>query len=138
MKKAPFHLSLPCLSISKTKEFYVHLLGAHLGRFASHWLDIDLFGNQITFTKAGDFNFVFKTYKFENSMLPAFHFGVILDKETWEKCYRRIAESEVKLTEKTLFLENKSGEHTSFFVQDPNGHTIEFKCFSEQEEMFKV
>lgn len=136
MKNAPFHLSLPCLSISKTEDFYVDVIGARLGRHSSRWLDIDLFGNQITFTKAGNFNFSFKTYKFEDTVLPAFHFGIIVDKDTWDQLYAKLVLSEYELTTEVVFLKDRTGEHHSFFIQDPNGHMVEFKSFRKQEEMF--
>ena len=136
MKQAPFHLSLPCLSISKTEDFYVDVVGARLGRHSSRWLDIDLFGNQITFTKAGSFNFAFKTYKFEDTVLPAFHFGIIVEKDIWDQLYGKLTRSEYELTTEVVFLKDRIGEHRSFFIQDPNGHTVEFKCFREQGEMF--
>jgi len=136
MKKAPFHLSLPCSSISKTEDFYVDVIGASLGRHSSRWLDIDLFGNQITFTKSGDFNFAYRSYKFEESVLPAFHFGVIVHHDTWEVLYNRLSASEYDITTETTFLKDKVGEHVSFFIQDPNGHMVEFKSFRDQKEMF--
>lgn len=136
MKKAPFHLSLPCSSISKTEDFYISVVGARLGRHSSRWLDVDLFGNQITFTKSGDFNFAYRSYKFEESVLPAFHFGVIMDHETWEALYSKLSASEYDITSETIFLKDKVGEHVSFFIQDPNGYKVEFKSFRNQKEMF--
>ena len=52
MNTTPFHLSLPCKSISKTRRFYVEVLGTREGRATSGWIEIDLMGNQITFTNA--------------------------------------------------------------------------------------
>ncbi|TSE05364.1 VOC family protein [Aquimarina algiphila] len=54
MKKAEFHLALPCEDLEKTKDFYIYKLGAKLGRFTDGWIDINLYGNQITFTKVGE------------------------------------------------------------------------------------
>ncbi|MCM4167519.1 Metallothiol transferase FosB [Arenibacter antarcticus] len=136
MKNVPFHMSLPCLSISKTEDFYVNMIGAEIGRHSPRWLDVNLFGNQITFTKAGSFNFTFKTYKFENTVLPSFHFGIIVDKSTWEGLYAKLAKSEFDVMAEVVFLKDRKGEHKSFFIQDPNGHTLEFKCFKKQKEMF--
>ncbi|MGB5554886.1 MAG: VOC family protein [Flavobacteriaceae bacterium] len=136
MKKAPFHLSLPCTSISKTEDFYVDVIGASLGRHSSRWLDIDLFGNQITFTRAGEFNFTYRSYKFEDSVLPAFHFGIIVDRATWDLLYNKLSASEYEITSEVTFLRDKTGEHISFFIKDPNGHMVEFKCFRDQKEMF--
>ncbi|NNF19718.1 MAG: bleomycin resistance protein [Flavobacteriaceae bacterium] len=136
MKNFPFHLSLPCHSISKTRDFYVQTLGARQGRNTTTWLDIDLFGNQITFTKSGDFNFSYKSYKFEDSVLPAFHFGVVVDSSTWNSLYRKLELSAEEISSETNFLSNKKGEHRSFFIADPNGYKVEFKCFKKFADIF--
>ncbi len=136
MEHAPFHMSLPCYSITKTKAFYVDIIGAEVGRNSSRWIDINLFGNQITFTKSGEFNFVFRAYKFGDTVLPSFHFGVIVDEQTWESMYKKLNTSQFDITTEVTFLKDKIGEHRSFFVQDPNGHSLEFKTFAKQSEMF--
>ena len=133
----PFHISLPCLDIDVTKRFYVDKLGAFLGRSAVNWLDIDLFGNQITFTKSGRFDFSFQNYSFEGKILPSFHFGVILDITTWCKVYSKVNAESIEVFDEINFLKNKRGEHISFFVKDPNGYMVEFKSFSNDSEMFK-
>lgn len=131
-----FHLSLPCNGTEATKNFYVNILGANLGRNTNQWLDIDLYNHQITFTKSGDFNFAFKNYKFEGIILPSFHFGVILSKEIWMRLYEKLKISKTIFIEKTTFLKEKNGEHISFFVKDPNGYIVEFKHFKKQETIF--
>lgn len=136
MEKAAFHLSLPCRSISLTKHFYVDILGAKTGRSTQAWVDIDLFGNQITFTKAGDFKFDYRSYKFEDSVLPAFHFGVIVDQATWLEVFKRLQESDYEITNERTFLKDKNGEHRSFFLVDPNHYTIEFKSFADKKGIF--
>jgi len=134
--KAPFHLSLPCANIEDTKDFYVFILGAKQGRSTDKWLDINLFGHQLTFTQAGKFDFNFKNYRFNNHILPSFHFGVIIDAETWGKIYSRLLVKNVDVTTEVTFLENKTGEHLSFFITDPDGYQIEFKSFKNPEEIF--
>lgn len=129
-------MSLPCTSISKTEDFYINVIGAKLGRHSFRWLDVNLFGNQITFTKSGDFNFAYRSYKFEESVLPAFHFGVIVDHDNWDELYERLSASKYDITSETTFLKDRVGEHISFFIQDPNGYTVEFKSFRDQKEMF--
>lgn len=136
MKTLPFHLALPCSSISVTRDFYIDTLGARLGRNSPNWLDIDLFGNQITFTKSGPFEFSYKSYKFEDTILPSFHFGIIVDQETWLSLYSSLNDSRYEVTTEVVFLKDKNGEHRSFFVQDPNGYKVEFKCFNEQKDIF--
>ncbi len=136
--KAPFHLALPCKSIKQTEIFYTDKLGSKLGRKGSSWIDIDLYGNQITFTEAGSFNFHFKNYNLGEKQLPSFHFGVIIDIDVWEKLYSKLFQMDLEVTTEVTFLENKIGEHLSFFVEDPDGYMIEFKSFKNYGEIFKV
>jgi extradiol dioxygenase family protein len=134
----PFHLALPCSHIEQTRDFYVFILGAKAGRSAENWVDINLFGHQLTFTKAGDFKFDYKSYRFNDQILPSFHFGVIVDVETWGKTYSRLLSKELEITTEVTFLEHKTGEHLSFFITDPNGYQIEFKSFKHQDEIFEA
>ncbi|NVK53488.1 MAG: bleomycin resistance protein [Flavobacteriaceae bacterium] len=134
--KALFHLSLPCIGIERTKNFYVNILGATIGRNTQQWIDIDMFGHQITFTKSGDYQFNYKSYKFGNNVLPSFHFGVILEKQIWKDLYTKLVDAKIIFIDTTVFLEEKNGMHSSFFVKDPNGYIVEFKCFEAIETMF--
>ncbi|WP_412987656.1 VOC family protein [Pontimicrobium sp. IMCC45349] len=131
-----FHLSLPCKNLVDTKMFYVDTIGATLGRYANNWLDVDLFGHQLTFTQAGKFDFINPSYMFEGKILSSFHFGIILDIDSWEKNYTKLINQDLELTKQTTFLKNKVGEHISFFVTDPNGYIVEFKSFKNKEEIF--
>jgi len=134
--EAKFHLALPCDDLEATKDFYLNVLEARLGRQAKNWVDIDLFGNQLTFTKAGKFNFDFKSYRLDDYVLPSFHFGVIVTVKEWEELYSRLFQMDLEVTTEATFMEGKPGEHLSFFVQDPNGYMIEFKSFRKEGEVF--
>jgi len=136
MKNSAFHLSLPCYSVTKTKNFYLDTIGAKLGRHSTQWVDINLFGNQITFTKSGEFSFNYKSYKFQDIVLPSFHFGVILGEKTWDTVLHRLSDKNEKPIVTTTFLKDKKGEHSSFFVEDPNGYAVEFKKFKGTEQVF--
>ena len=131
-----FHLSLPCENLVDTKMFYVDTIGASLGRYANNWADINLFGHQVTFTKVGKFDFTNPSYKLEGQVLSSFHFGIILDKDTWENIYSKLKNQDLKVTPQATFLKNRSGEHVSFFVKDPNGYMLEFKRFKNNNEVF--
>lgn len=135
--KTPFHLALPCISIKNTKAFYTDVLHASVGRTAQNWIDVNLYGHQITFTKTGSFNFDFRSYSLGNEVLPSFHYGVILNIEDWNKLYTSLKTSDVSVTNQIDFLEGKTGEHKSFFIKDPNNYTVEFKCFKEPSDIFK-
>ena len=133
-----FHLSLPCSDVEDTKKFYVETVGAILGRHSNNWADINLFGHQITFTQAGKFNFNNPNYVFEGKILPSFHFGVIVDVDTWGTIYSKLNQLNLELVNQTTFLKNKPGEHLSFLVKDPNGYLLEFKSFKDSEQVFSI
>lgn len=130
-----FHMSLPCLSVKETKSFYTSI-GASVGRSTQSWVDINLFGHQITFIKAGKFNFNSPNYVFEGRILPSFHFGVIIDLKTWNAIYSKLKEENLELVDQTTFLKDRTGEHTSFFVKDPNDYMLEFKNFKNTGDTF--
>jgi len=134
--EALFHLSLPCTNIQETKRFYIETIGAVLGRHSNNWVDINLFGHQITFTQAPKFNFTNPNYVFEGKILPSFHFGIILSVDKWGAMYSKLNELKLELVTQATFLKNKSGEHLSFFVKDPNGYMLEFKSFKQPKEVF--
>lgn len=132
-----FHLSLPCMSVKDTKKFYVDVIGSSSGRASQNWIDINLFNHQLTFIKAGKFNFNNPNYVFEGKILPSFHFGIIVDQETWKDIYKKLKEQHLEVVTKTTFLKDKKGEHLSFFIKDPNDYMLEFKSFIKPKDMFK-
>ena len=133
-----FHMSLPCLSVKATKNFYVNNIGASLGRTSQNWVDINLFGHQLTFIKAEKFHFNSPNYVFEGKILPSFHFGVIVDIQKWEELYAKLSALNLEVVTQTTFLKDKTGEHMSFFIKDPNDYMLEFKSFKDAEDIFKA
>ncbi|WP_282159971.1 VOC family protein [Ulvibacterium marinum] len=133
---AQFHLALPCKNIEETRKFYADIIGANIGRNTEKWIDINLFGNQLTFTESGHFNFDFKSYKLDDYVLPTFHFGIIVPIEAWGEFYGRLCQMDLEVTTEATFMHQKVGEHLSFFVQDPNGFMLEFKSFKDSGEVF--
>lgn len=109
-----FHLSLPCDSVEDTKAFYTTKIGATIGREQNNWVDVDLFGHQITFIKAGTYNFSHPNYVLEGKILPSFHFGIIVDTETWENVYDKLKKENLDVVTEATFLKDKPGEHLSF------------------------
>lgn len=133
---ASFHMSLPCLSVKATKSFYEENIGASLGRKTQNWVDVNLFGNQLTFIKAEKFSFNSPNYVFEGKILPSFHFGVIVELKDWEKIYGRLKDQKLDLVTQATFLHDKTGEHVSFFIKDPNDYMLEFKSFKKGADIF--
>ncbi len=131
-----FHLSLPCRHLEATRRFFTEIIGATVGRQSNLWCDINLFGHQITYTKCGAFRFDYPNYSFEKTILPSFHFGVVLKSAAWNELHDRLEREEFLHTPATEFLAGRVGAHRSFFVKDPNGFLIEFKCFDQDDEVF--
>ncbi len=113
------------------------MLGAEIGRSDVKWADVNLFEHQLTFTECGPFKFDCRSYNFNGDILPSFHLGVILQKDNWDKMFEELNSKNVPITSNVKFLENKIGEHQSFFVKDPNEYMVEFKCFNNSSEVFK-
>lgn len=134
--KPNFHLALPCESIAKTSAFYQELLEATIGRQTDTWIDVNLYGNQLTFTESGSFNFQYRNYRLGTEILPSFHFGIIVLVDEWKRLYAKLFQSEEDVTTQAIFMEDKIGEHLSFFIKDPNGYMIEFKSFKNKNEVF--
>ncbi len=132
-----FHISLPCADIIETTDFYKNIIETNIGRASENWIDINLFGHQVTFTKAGKFNFNNPNYVFEGKILPSFHFGVIVGMDKWSELYSKLNKLDFEVVTQTTFLNNKKGEHLSFFIKDPNGYMLEFKCFKDKKDIFK-
>lgn len=132
-----FHVSLPCLSVTETKKFYINSIGASLGRTAKTWIDINLFGHQLTFIKVEKFNFNSPNYVFEGHILPSFHFGIIVDEQKWNSIFKKLHGTNLEIVNKITFLKGKPGEHTSFFIKDPNDYMLEFKNFKNSSSIFK-
>lgn len=135
MMENKFHLSVPCKNIQKTRRFY-EKLGFDIGRNRYNWFDVNLFGNQVTFTFDENLKMPSNSYEFDNMQLPHFHFGVIVSIERWTLLYNEFENEDFFAIGATNFLSGKKGEHQSFFLKDPNGYFLEFKTFTESDDVF--
>ena len=131
-----FHLALPCLEVAATKEFYTQVLGAKVGREKENWIDIDLFGHQLTFSEVKDYQISVPNYRFEDSVIPSFHFGIILNKDDWNNLKTQLRNQKSQFEIDSSFLKKKAGEHHSFMLKDPSGYYVEFKLFERTQEVF--
>ncbi len=132
-----FHMSLPCKNIQETIHYYSEQLDVEVGRKTDSWVDINLFGHQLTFVLIEEFDFNFPFYSLDDEELPSFHFGVVLSNDEWEEMYDRITgQWTFDAVIKKTFFEDKNGEQNTFIVQDPNGYYIEFKTFTRHDEIF--
>lgn len=118
-----FHLSIPVSDLTSAKRFYVEVLGASVGRENEEWLDILLWGHQITLQRSPD------------EVLPAAkqgkrHFGVALPWAEWERQVERIEQLGVGILEsRSINLAGTADEHGKLYLHDPSGNVIELKAY---------
>jgi extradiol dioxygenase family protein len=133
-----FHLSFPVKSIGVTKMFYNEILGCPVGRSSEHWVDFDFFGNQISAHISDAATSVEETTEVDGKPVPLRHFGAILSVELWRELVQklRVAGTEFIL-EPQIRYAGQPGEQHIVFVRDPSGNALEFKAFTNSQEVFQ-
>ena len=132
-----FHLALPVRDIKATRTFYETVLNCAIGRSSYNWIDVNFYGNQITFQERPDVQ-VEAANKRQNGSGPIAHFGVILPWKDWHEHVADFQERELPfMIEPGLAMEGLPGEQKRFFLFDPNGYGIEFKAFEDPEAVFR-
>jgi len=120
-----FHLSLPVLDLALSKAFYVEVLGAQIGRENDAWLDVLLWGHQITLQNL------------PQDVLPPDrqgkrHFGVVLPWLEWERHASRIRDLGFTFAaEPSVLLAGTTQEQAKFYLTDPSHNVIEVKAYRD-------
>ena len=131
-----FHIAFPILNLKETIKFYTKVLNATIGRSTSNWADFNWFENQITVQVAG--NFRKKTPVLGKEGVPLSHFGIVLELSEWHKIKQQMLANNIPfLVQPRIVFEGEVGEQHSFFVEDPNGYSIEFKGFKSLNSVFQ-
>ena len=118
-----FHLSIPVSDLTTAKRFYVEILGGTVGRESDEWLDILLWGHQITLQHG------------PMDVLPAVnqgkrHFGAVLPWTEWDREIARIESRGARFLEgPTTKLADTEDEHRKAYLSDPSGNVIELKAY---------
>lgn len=125
MSRFIFHLSIPVADLEAARRFYVEVLGARDGRRTREWLDVLLWGHQLTLQLLpGD-------------VLPRErqgkrHFGVILPWAEWEALAQRVRRSGVGFVgEPRVLLAGSGEEQAKFYLEDPSHNAIEVKAYRD-------
>jgi extradiol dioxygenase family protein len=135
----PFHLAIPVDDLVKAEAFYGDLLGCPRGRRSDQWIDFDFFGHQVVTHLSPAACADTPTNPVDGEDVPVRHFGVVLTPSAWEALARRLeASNALFLIEPTIRFEGESGEQGTFFIRDPAGNALEFKCFQDMAQLFAV
>ena len=118
MANSGFHLSIAVPDLEAARRFYRDVLGCEIGLDRGTWLNVDLFGHQLTLHQAGHHRFA----------TPVDHFGPFLAKDRWRALAEHCAEEGVPFRlAPTVLDEGTPRETGKFVIRDPAGNLIEFK-----------
>lgn len=127
-----FHLSIPVYDLEASKAFYVGVLGASIGRTHDEWLDVLLWGHQITLQRRPD------------EVLPRErqgrrHFGVVLPWEEWESLAAQVrAAGAAFLEEPKVSHRGTPEEQGKFYLEDPSHNVVEIKAYRDAEATLRL
>lgn len=135
----PFHLAVPVHDLTAARAFYSGLLGCVEGRSAADWVDFDFFGHQLVCHRsvvdslpAAERNSV------DGEQVPVPHFGVVLDRATWQQLATRLQAAELEfIIPPGVRFAGTAGEQSTFFLLDPSGNALEFKAMHKDGSLFR-
>ena len=77
--------------------------------------------------------------KVDGISVPIPHFGCLLEIDTFKKIQSKLEENNIEFVIKPQRrYEGKTGEQLTMFVFDYSGNPIEFKAFSNSDEVFSI
>ena len=132
-----FHLAFAVHDLDEARRFYLDVLGCAPGRATASHVDFDMFGHHVVAhlgatgrAAAGEF---------DGHEVPVPHFGLNLDRATWQALAERLARSRCRFREYPhTRLAGQVGEHDTLFVYDPSGNALEFKSFRDPGQVFAI
>jgi extradiol dioxygenase family protein len=120
-----FHLSFPVLDLQQTRDFYVETLGADVGRESDEWLDILLWGHQITMQYLPD-------VVLADGEQGKRHFGVIMP---WREFNELVTDLQTRgigfYQEPRVINAGEYDEQAKFYLKDPAHNLIEIKAYRD-------
>lgn len=132
MQEAIFHLAFPVRDLQEAKKFYVDMLGARVGRQNAGWIDIMLYGAQITLHEKPD------------QVLPegengVRHFGATLPWACWQAAADSLRARAVSFRmPPTISHQGTTDEQAKLMISDPSGNAIELKCYKNPAAALKL
>jgi len=132
-----FHFAFKVKDIPSTRKFYIDILGCEEGRSTESWIDFDFFGNQLSAHLSDNFPELDYCGKVDGVNVPIPHFGCLLNINEFEEIQKKLESEKINFVVKPQKrYEGKVGEQITMFVFDYSGNPIEFKSFSNENEVF--
>lgn len=134
---APFHLAIPVEDLSKSKDFYVNIMGCKIGRTAPKWIDFDFFGHQLSIHLKPEETGLSPKNEVDGDQVPVRHFGIIAPWDQWHRLSDDLKNNAIDfIIEPHIRFEGQVGEQATMFFLDPSGNAIEIKSFKDQSQLF--
>jgi len=126
-----FHLALPVNDLEASKRFYVRVLGARVGRETAEWLDVLLWGHQLTLHhRPGE--------TLPRDRQGKRHFGVVLPWTDWERLADHVRADASFMRAPEIFEAGTRDEHGKFYLEDPSHNVIEIKAYRDAGTTLKL
>jgi uncharacterized protein len=133
MEPRAFHYSFLVRDLEETRRFYVDVIGCREGRSAETWIDLDMYGNQLSY-HIGSPAPTANVGRVDNIIVPMPHFGVIVGFDEYEQLAARVAAANVPfIVSPRIRYAGEVGEQGTCF---PSGNAIEVKAFRRSGEVF--
>ena len=133
----PFHYAFKVKDIASTKRFYVDILGCTEGRSTDTWIDFNFFGHQLSAHISNEFPALDFCGKVDGISVPIPHFGCLLGIDQFQQIQMKLEKEAIEFIVKPQKrYSGQTGEQLTMFVFDLSGNPIEFKAFSNEEEIF--
>jgi extradiol dioxygenase family protein len=134
----PFHYAFKVKDIASTRNFYVNILGCEEGRSTDTWIDFNFFGHQLSAHISDDFPALDYCGKVDGINVPIPHFGCLLSTAQFHKIQKKLEYERIEFIVKPQKrYAGQVGEQFTMFVFDFSGNPVEFKAFSNENEIFK-
>lgn len=114
------HLSISVSDLDAAEAFYSGLLGGTVGRRTAGWIDVWLFGVQLTL------------HRMPKAVTPspyreALHFGATVSWDEWPDWLARLERASASMA----MAPHRDAEVAKLYVTDPDGYVIEIKAYAD-------
>ena len=132
-----FHYAFKVKDLDSTRRFYMEILGCREGRSTETWIDFNFFGNQLSAHLSDNLPQTDFCGKVDGIQVPIPHFGCLLDRQEFERVQHGLESANIDFIVKPQKrYSDKAGEQMTMFVLDFSGNPLEFKSFTNEEEVF--
>jgi len=132
-----FHYAFKVKDIESTRKFYIDILNCNEGRSTENWIDFNFFGHQLSAHVSDNISELDFCGKVDNLEVPIPHFGCIISIEEFKNLQEKFDSAHIKyLVRPYKRYEGKVGEQYTLFVFDYSNNPLEFKAFTNPEDVF--